>query len=73
MSNNMELAEIVDKAFNNAIAEPTIPRWKSCSVVAGCAAVRMAADGDLLMAAKLNGIADEAHNQMLGLMPKEPE
>ena len=70
MTNQLTLQQIVEQAFNNATAEPTIARWKSCSIVAGCAAVRMATDGDHFMAAMLEGVADESRRQMMAMMPK---
>lgn len=71
MNDQLTLQQIVEQAFTNAHANPTIARWKSCSVVAGCAALRMAADGKLFMAACLEGVAEEARRQMLAMMPKE--
>lgn len=70
MNDLMSLPGIVEQAFNRATAEPTIARWRSCSVVAGCAAVRMAADGNDFMAACLEGVAEEARRQALAMMPK---
>lgn len=66
-----DLTTIVEEAFDRAIASPCPARWKACSVVAGCAAVRMAADGKLFLAAQMEGVADEARRQMLSMMPKE--
>lgn len=70
MSDQLALQQIVEQAFNRATAEPTLQRWRSCSVVAGCAAVRMAAEGNDFMAASLEGVAEEARRRMLDLMPK---
>lgn len=66
-----DLPQIVEQAFDRAIASPCPSRWKSVSVMAGCAAVRMAADGKHFMAAQLEGVAEEARRQMLAMMPKE--
>lgn len=70
MSDQLTLQQIVEQAFNRATEEPTIARWKSCSVVAGCAAVRLATDGHHFAAACMEGVADEARRQMLAMMPK---
>lgn len=70
MNDLMTLPQIVEQAFDRAIASPCPARWKSVSVMAGCAAVRMAADGRLFLAASLEGVADEARRQMLAMMPK---
>ena len=66
-----DLTTIVEESFDRAIQSPSPARWKSVSVVAGCAAVRMAADGNLFVAAQLEGVAEEARRQMLSMMPKE--
>lgn len=66
-----DLTTIVEESFDRAIQSPSPARWKACSAVAGCAAVRMAADGKLFLAAQLEGVADEARRQMLSMMPKE--
>lgn len=66
-----ELKTIVEQAFNRAAESPDIARWRSVSVMAGCAAVRMAADGNLFLAASLEGVADEARRQMVAMQPKE--
>lgn len=66
-----ELMRVAEKSFRMALDFPDIARWRSCSVMAGCAAVRMAAEGELFMAAQLEGIADEARRQMFSLIPKE--
>ncbi|MDE3023199.1 MAG: hypothetical protein KGI54_15345 [Pseudomonadota bacterium] len=71
MSDQRNLQQIVEQAFNRAAEAPTISRWKSCSIVAGCAAVRMAADGNHYLAAQLEGVAEEARRQALAMMPKE--
>lgn len=63
MNHIKTLEEIVEQAFDNALANPTVSRWKSCSIVAGCAAVRMAADGRHYLAAQLEGVAEEARRQ----------
>lgn len=63
----LELHQIVEKSFNNALANPDIARWKSCSILAGCAAVRVATDGDIFLAAKLEGVAEESRSQMFDL------
>lgn len=68
---NDELSQDVETAFNRALASPDIRSWKSCSLVAGCAAVRMAADGDLFLAAQFEGVAEESRRQMMELMPRE--
>ena len=66
-----DLYQIVETAFNRAVADPTIGRWKSCSIVAGTASVRMAADGHLFMAAALEGVAVESVRQGLAMQTKE--
>lgn len=71
MNDLMTLPQIVEQAFNRAIASPCPARWKSVSMVAGCAAVRMAAEDKLFLAAQLEGVAEEARRQMLAMMPKE--
>lgn len=71
MSDLLSLQQIVEQAFDRAIASPCPARWKSVSLVAGCAAVRMAADGKHFMAAQLEGVAEEARHQMMAMMPKE--
>lgn len=63
----LSLMEIVEQAFNNANENPDVARWHSCAIVAGCAAVRMAADGDLFKAAALEGVCEEAHRQRKAL------
>lgn len=65
MNHIKTLEEIVKQAFDNAIANPTVARWKSCAIVAGCAAVRLASDGFPFAAAQLEGVADEARRQMI--------
>lgn len=70
MNHIKTLEEIVEQAFDNALANPTVARWKSCSIVAGCAAVRMAADGRHYLAAQLEGVAEEARRRALEMMPK---
>lgn len=70
MNNLMSLPQIVEQAFDKALADPSIARWRSCSLMAGCAAVRMAAEDKLFMAASLEGVAEEARRQMLAMMPK---
>lgn len=67
----LSLPQIVETAFRNAVARPDIARWKSVSMMAGCAAIRFAADGDLFQAACMEGVADESRHQMMLLMPKE--
>ena len=67
----MSLMEIVQQAFTRATESPSIPRWKSVSILAGCAAVRMAADGELFVAASLEGVAEEARRQMIDMQPQE--
>lgn len=62
-----ELYEVVEKAFNNALANPTIERWKSASVVAGCAAVNYAHRGEFFRAASLEGVAEEARRHYLDM------
>lgn len=71
MNDLTTLPQIVEQAFDRAIQSPSPTRWKACSVVAGCTAVRMAADGKLFLAAQMEGVADEARRQMLSMMPKE--
>ena len=71
MNDLMSLPGIVEKAFNQATESPDVHRWHSVSVMAGCAAVRVAADGNDFMAACLEGVADEARRQMQAMMPKE--
>ena len=71
MNDLMSLPGIVEKAFNQATESPDVRRWRSVSVMAGCAAVRMAADNKLFLAASLEGVAEEARRQMLAMMPKE--
>lgn len=71
MNNDLNsLTEIVERAFNQAIESPDIRRWRSVSIVAGCAAVRMAADDKPFLAAQLDGVAEYARRQMLAMMPK---
>lgn len=67
----LSLAQVVEQSFSRALAEPTIMRWKSCSIVAGCAAVRMAADGNHFVAAMLEGVAEEARRQYMSMMPRD--
>lgn len=69
MSDIAYLSGVVEQAFNRAIESPDIRRWKSVSIVAGCAAVRMATENQLYHAAALEGVAEEAR-RMLDLMPK---
>lgn len=64
MNDILSIQEIVQAAFVRAEREPTIARWKSVSLMAGCAAVRMAAEGDHYLAACLEGVADEARRQL---------
>lgn len=71
MNHIMKLEEIVEQAFVNATERPSLLRWRQVSIVAGCAAVRMAADGKHFMAAQLEGVAEEARRQMLKMMPEE--
>ena len=66
-----DLPQIVEQAFDRAIQSPCPARWKSVSVVAGCAAVRMAAEDKLFLAAQLEGVADEARRRMLAMIPEE--
>jgi hypothetical protein len=70
MSDILSLPEIVETAFNRAIESPDVRRWRSVSLMAGCAAVRMAADDKLFIAAQLEGVAEEARRQYMALMPK---
>jgi hypothetical protein len=70
MNDLLSLPGIVEQAFNRAAESPDIRRWHSVSVMAGCAAVRMAADNKLFLAASLEGVAEEARRQMLAMMPK---
>lgn len=70
MNDLMTLPQIVEQAFDRAIASPCPARWKSVSVMAGCAAVRMATENQLYHAAALEGVAEEARRQMLAMMPK---
>lgn len=62
------IPQIVERQFKAALANPSIGRWKSCSLMAGCAAVRLASDGDHYMAACLEGVAEEARRQALAIM-----
>ncbi len=72
MSDIAYLSGVVEQAFNRAIESPDIRRWKSVSIVAGCAAVRMAADDKPFLAAQFEGVAEEARRQALLLLaPKE--
>lgn len=70
MNDIIALSQVVEQAFNRALAAPCPARWKSVSMVAGCAAVRMAAEDKLFLAAQLEGVAEEARRRMLDLMPK---
>ncbi len=70
MNDLLSLPGIVEQAFNRATESPDVRRWHSVSVMAGCAAVRMAADNKLFLAASLEGVAEEARRQMLAMMPK---
>lgn len=70
MNDLLSLPGIVEQAFNRATESPDVRRWHSVSVMAGCAAVRMAADGNDFMAACLEGVAEEARRQALAMMPK---
>ena len=60
-----ELMRVVELAFYRATASPDIARWRSVSIMAGCAAVRMAADGHLFMAAQFEGVAEECRRQAI--------
>lgn len=62
-----ELMRVVEGAFDRALAAPDLARWKSCSIMAGCAAVRMAAEGELFIAAQLEGVAGECQRQVIEL------
>lgn len=70
MNDLMALPEIVERAFNRAVECPDVRRWRSVSVMAGCAAVRMATENQIYHAAALEGVAEEARRQMLSMMPK---
>lgn len=63
----LELFEIVELSFANAVKQPDLRRWKSCAQLAGVASCRMGVDGDLFRAAALEGIAEEAKRQMIAL------
>lgn len=71
MNDQRTLQQIVEQSFNNAVANPTVARWRSCSLVAGCAAVRMSADGQHYVAAQLEGVAEEARQRAMDMMPRE--
>lgn len=70
MSDQLTLQKIVEQSFTRATEEPTIARWKSCSIVAGCTAIRLEADGYHFAAACMEGVAEEARRQMLAMMPQ---
>lgn len=70
MNNQLTLNDIVEQAFDRALSSPCPARWKSVSIVAGCAAVRMATDGEYFIAACMEGVAEEARRKMLEMMPK---
>lgn len=63
----MDLFEIVQLSFQNAVKHPDIARWKSCAQLAGVASTRMGFEGDLFRAAALEGVSVEARRQMLAL------
>lgn len=60
-----ELMHVIETSFDRAQAAPDIARWRSVSVMAGCAAVRMAAEGELFLAAQMEGVADECRRQAI--------
>lgn len=60
-----DIERIVESAFKRATDNPDMARWKSVSMLAGIAAFRMAIEGDLYKAARLDGVAAEARRQMM--------
>lgn len=69
----IELFEIVQTSFNNAMKQPDAARWKSCAQLASVASCRIAAEGDLFMASALEGVSIEARRQMAEMMPQREE
>jgi len=67
MNDLLSLFDLVKKAFNDAKEHPDVMRWQSVAVMAGCAAVRLAADGMLFEASALEGAAEEAQRQRKAL------
>lgn len=65
----LELFQIVEMSFANAVKQPDLARWKSCAQLAGVASCRMGCDGDLFKAAALEGVAVEARRQMAEMIP----
>ena len=67
----MDLFEIVQLSFQNAMRKPDAARWKSCAQLAGVASTRMGFEGDLFRAAALEGVSVEARRQMLAMIAME--
>lgn len=63
----LELFEIVQQSFSNALKHPDVARWRSCAQLAGVASVRVGVDGDTFRAAALEGVSLEARRRVAAL------
>lgn len=77
MSNQAEVTQLcalVEKAFRNASEQTDVAKsyaqWKSCATLAGVASLRLGIDGDLYLAASLEGVAIAARRQMAEMIPE---
>lgn len=67
----MDLFEICQLSFQNAMKQPDAARWKSCAQLAGVASALMVFEGDLFRAAALEGVAIETKRQMSAMIAME--
>ena len=70
--NTAHLTSIIEQRWNEAIANPTIPRWRTLAQMAAQVADSLAEhDPNNIMVVTHRAIYQEAYSRMLAMEPKE--
>ena len=72
MKHSQYMSQLVADRWEEAVAEPTLPRWRNCALFAAQVADDIKAhEPDSILAYAMHGVYEAAYERMLAMQPQE--